>query len=108
MLLLAVILSPLVVGMRPSQVQETAELKQCREGGRGREGWWRNKEMLIPTKGNQSPNDPTGRKGEREGNEMENSNKLEIRHGVEGGNMEAVKEGDSSLKGQAFWRGPET
>lgn len=51
-----------------------------REGGR-EGGWrWHYKEMLIPTKGNQSPNDSTGRKGEREGNEMENSNKLEIKH----------------------------
>lgn len=75
-----------------------------REGGR-EGGWrWHYKEMLIPTKGNQSPNDSTGRKGEQvSGREMKwkTATNWKSSTGVEGGDVEAVQQGDSSLKG---WR----
>lgn len=58
--------------------------------------------MLILTKGNESPNDPTGRKGELEGNEMENSNKLEIRHKGGGRECGGCQAGRQLPKGLGF------
>lgn len=94
-MLLAVILPPLPVGLRQSQVQEAAELNNVTGVGAGGRDSGDTQEMLIPTKGNQSPDDPTGREGEREGNEMENSSKLEIRHrggGKESGGYQAGRQ----------------
>lgn len=91
----------LAVGARQSQVQKAAESRQ-RHGGKSGEGWWDTREMLIPSKGNQSPSDPAGRKGEPEGNEMENTNKLEIRHRGGGKELECSQAGRQLPKGLVF------
>lgn len=100
-LLLAAILPPLPVGLRQRQVQEAAELHDVMGVGAGGRDSGDTQEMLIPTKGNQSPDDPTGREGEREGNEMENS-KLEMRHRGGGKEFGGYQAGRQLLKWLVF------
>lgn len=59
---------------RHSQEQEVVDLTML---WAGEKDGWDTETMLIPTKETKAPDDSLGRKGECEGNEMENTGKLE-------------------------------